>query len=575
MDDDNILPIKRRGSNIDREDSPKKQKIDTDSSSSTDDEDYIEDYFDTDTTLLRNTMLKHILELLNKNQRDALAHKIRKGIDNAFNLYEKLIAERFDPLTEDVPTTNLWKLGMGPSEITKYQTLIQELRTKQVQSTVNITQILKCDVDNEKKCTMLNMFDALQMAEKHSIEYHVLNSQLLEIIKETDGPAKQQVALENRLKQIIGSTESLKTRILTADIDDARKAAIYEKYILLQKSDDSASVSTSLEEWIEEALKTPFNKIAPSPFIDNADHNPLLLLKQKFRSHLSEMEVVLEPLLTIFNNRMLNPQKSTSLVIGLLGSPGVGKTAVGKVIADAWGMPFQQISMGGMVDSSILDGQRGGWVGSSPGRIAKALQAMGVINGVLFLDEIDKLGESTAGLQVQASLLHSIDPIQNNHYVDHYLGSKLPLDLSQCLIICALNKVEGLDPALLSRLNIIRIPDYGPAEKINIINNHLLPDSLSAAGLESTDVSVPPAVCKHILTKVGHEGGVRNLKACIKIIVDKLSLLIHTTDADKKELGLSFNMSVSKPCVLTTDMVDKLYADGDAAHAHVCHHMYI
>jgi len=322
-------------------------------------------------------------------------------------------------------------------------------------------------------------------------------------------------------------------------------------------------MASSIEEWIDIALKTPFTKIKPNTFDSTNPGQTLLKLKKGFETKLSELDTVLEPLLTIFNNKLHNPN-SGSLVIGLLGNPGVGKTHVGQVISEVWNLPFHQISLGGIMDSSILDGQHPSWLGSSPGRFAKAMQEMGYINGVIFLDEIDKLGESTKGLQVQYSLLHSMDPTQNNHYTDNYLGSNLPLDLSKCLIICALNKTEGLDPALLNRMNIINVPDYTEKQKTSIMLKHLFPLALKNAGLTVQDIYLPEETCSSIQDAVeqnnGKEGGVRGVKMCLQIIVDKLSLLLNTTIEEQTELKLSFKVNVSsKPIVITTQIIKELY----------------
>lgn len=546
------------------------------------DSDFIE-YFEDDASKLRESVIKHTLSYLTKDQRAALSSKIAKGVNEAFDLFKDLVSETMEPLLDTLPTTNMWKLGMGPNEIKKYSAMLKELRTTRNMERITIQRVLEAKLEHEQKRKLLNLFDILKNLEPYSVEYLTLSSQIHAIIEAANSNKLSPEQLETlakkelELKKIIGLDIPMRIRILTADMDDHRKAAIYEKYLLLQKTRDDSVTAANLEEWIEEALKTPYTQMQPNILDTEKPGECLVKLKEGFQQRLSEMDVVLEPLLTIFNNRMYNPTGG-SLVIGLLGSPGVGKSKVCRVIADVWGLPFAQISLGGMLDSSLLDGQHPGWVGSGPGRFTKALQDMGVINGVLLLDEIDKLGETLAGLQVQYSLLHSTDSTQNNMFNDHYLGPKLPIDLSHTLIICALNKTDGLDSALLNRMHIIKVPDYTSSQKTSIMLKHLFPDTLDNAGLSSEDITLPPETCSviqaHVEQYVGNEGGVRGVKTCIRMIVDKLSLLLHTTAEEQEQLKLSFKVDVSRrPVLITPKVVDELYKYEDLNNS--WRHLYI
>lgn len=509
---------------------PKRLKV-SDSSDS-DDSDDSSWYFEQDDTLIIETFVQHILSKFNSPCQD-LKDKIEQGVAEALNLCKDIAEETISPLQDFVPTSKLWKLGLTPEEIEKYEAMLKDLRNENMEQRVTIKRILDSNVSREQKQKLLHLFDTLQDLDPYSMEYIQTAENMNEILS--------------------GSEQEMSSRIMALDIDERRREVIHEKYNQLQKQPDSSETRANIEEWIEHALRTPFTKITPS----NMD---LSKLKSKFNEQMTGLELVLEPLLAVFNNRIKNPEANSS-VIGLLGSPGVGKTNIGKVIADAWNLPFCQISLGGMIDPSILDGHHPAWVGSSPGRFVKALQTMGVINGVIFLDEIDKLGTTQQGLQVQYSLLHAIDPIQNNEYIDHYLGHKLPVDLSKILFICALNTTEGLDPALLNRINIINVPDYTPAQKTTIMLKHLFPQALKNAGLSQDDIILPKEACKVIRDRVeqnnGKEGGVRGVKTCINTIVDKLSLLMNE---ESKQLELSFQIDVTKlPIVITTDIVDKLY----------------
>lgn len=558
-EDEDYLPPTKRAKKDDDDD-------DSDQFDDEDDEDD-EDYFEKDTEKIRETIIQHVSDLMKPAQRKALLPTVRKGVTKAVDLLDELVAEHWDPVVGEKPTMNLWKLGLGPKNIKKYNALIKELRKRD--KPVSIQQILDAPLSKDLKRKLLSMFDILQTYSPYSEDYQELSKEIKSILEVAEKREKFNV---DNLNKMIGCEKSLIDRILEAQIDDKRKAVIYEKFLQLQKTPSDSTSAASIEEWIEEALKTPFTRVQPSALTTNTPGECLLKLKQGFQSRLAEMDTILEPLLTIFNNRLNNPS-AKGAVIGLLGSPGTGKTAVCQVIADVWGLPFQQISLGGVIDPSILDGSHNEWVGSSPGRLTRALQAMGVVNGVILLDEIDKLGESERGLQVQYSLLHSIDPVQNHEFHDHYLGPRLPLDLSKCLFVCAMNKLEGLDPALLNRIHIIKIPDYTTPQKISILEKHLFPDALKQVNLTESDITLTEEGCHAIIKSVekhtGHkEGGVRTVKSCIKIIVDKLSLLLRVTPEERRALKLTFNVAVDqRPVRIDEAVVEELYRTGDTPDA--------
>jgi len=237
-------------------------------------------------------------------------------------------------------------------------------------------------------------------------------------------------------------------------------------------------------------------------------------------------------------------------------------TQIARSLAESLDLPFAQISMGGMVDSSILIGQHQGWVGSSPGRIVKALQEMGVRNGIILLDEIDKLGSTPHGKEVQYSLLHITDPVQNCEFRDNYIGPELPIDLSNIIFVYAMNTTEGIDPALLSRLPIIKVADYNLTEKIEILKNYVLPQLLSVTKISPEKIIISDEVLRYLITKAEpKEGGVRRVKDLLSNIINKIGLLLEMPFEKQKELGISFACKLEVPVKLTNELVDKLYKE--------------
>ncbi|NHZ46139.1 response regulator, partial [Nitratidesulfovibrio liaohensis] len=213
---------------------------------------------------------------------------------------------------------------------------------------------------------------------------------------------------------------------------------------------------------------------------------------------------------------------SRAPVLCFTGPPGVGKTSVGRALAEALGRRFYRMSLADLRDEAELRGHRRTYVGAMPGRIIQALRTTGVRNPVFMLDEIDKVGQDAKGDPAMA-LLEVLDPEQNARFVDRYL--EIPFDLSQVLFIATANGVERLRGPLLDRMEVVEFHGYAEADKLDIATRFLLPRQLREHGLTAPYPQVTPGALARIINDYTSEAGVRGLERELARLCRKLARL--------------------------------------------------
>lgn len=372
----------------------------------------------------------------------------------------------------------------------------------------------------EKKQQLLEIND-LNARANEVLRMLNLESQMLEMKNEIQDKVRgdfdkqqREYFLQQQMRQI---QEELGGNSTETEIEEMRTkgkgkkwpekvASLFEKELnKLQRINPQVPEFSIQRNYLEFLLDLPWDQYTKDKFdlrraerILNRDHYGLEKVKQRLVEYLAVLKL---------RGDMKAP------ILCLYGPPGVGKTSLGKSVAEALGRPYVRMSLGGLSDEAEIRGHRKTYIGAMPGRLIQNIKKAGASNPVFVLDEIDKLAGGRGHGDPASAMLEVLDPEQNSSFYDNYL--EMGYDLSKVIFIATANNLGSIHPALRDRMEIIEINGYTVEEKIEIARKHLLPKQLKEHGLKTTDLKLNKAVLEQIVEQYTRESGVRGLDKVI------------------------------------------------------------
>ncbi|MAR99539.1 MAG: endopeptidase La [Flavobacteriales bacterium] len=373
-----------------------------------------------------------------------------------------------------------------------------------------------------KELQRLEMKNEIQHKVKHDLDQqqreYFLNQQLKAIQEELGGSADQEI-------------EEMRTRAKSKKWNKEVSNNFEKEIKKLQRMNPAMADYSVQRAYLELFLDLPWNEYTKDNFdLDKAkktldrDHFGLEKVKERILEHLAVLKL---------KGDMKAP------ILCLYGPPGVGKTSLGKSIAEALGRKYERVSLGGLRDESEIRGHRKTYIGAMPGRIINSIKKANSSNPVFVLDEIDKITRDSHG-DPSSAMLEVLDPEQNSSFHDNYL--EVGYDLSKVMFVATANSLSSIQPALRDRMEIIEINGYTIEEKVQIAKKHLLPKQIKEHGLKSSDLKLSNKVFESVIDGYTRESGVRGLDK----MVAKLVRYAAKSIAMEQDYNLSPNISYLK-----------------------------
>lgn len=532
-------------------------------------------------------ILEPQLKELRKNIRDnvpTIPKILKSGLSmlekqRALQLYDAL--KNTEPYTLDymylsMKITDMIRTAMTPID-SNVNDQLQTLRNKMEERTPTVEKIIAAKLTQSDKMRALRLYEALQQCSFNTEDWfdtqrrinNILDAQL----ESDEAVAKLETEEASLKKSTVSFTMDLKRKIFELDADPDVKARLYEMYNDMMSRGTSDSRYADLKDKIMWAIKLPYRRKTISPISQITPDNIRSYCADAYRRLDAEIYGMKEAKMRVIqtlNDRIYNP--GSRAMLALKGKPGVGKTKLAKVIAKIAGRPFDKISLGGAIDSTIFKGSDNVWSGSAPSLLLQILSKVKYSDAVILLDEFDKLGSTDKGIEVQNALLHVLDPSQNKEFQDSFLN-EFPHDISNVWFIPAMNDDTIILPALRDRLDIIEIPAYSRDEMVQIIKLHTLPEAVADKGMPSGSITITDEGARQLLQRLGYEvdqSGMRPIEKAVNNIVSRLNFLrtMHTEAGFSPDIPLTYKLKDfhGLPYTITAESINVLHVPPKSIH---------
>lgn len=372
---------------------------------------------------------------------------------------------------------------------------------------------------------------------------------------------KEKFLTDFKMIKDLTKTKPIRFKILESPLPNEIKSIAMQKVMGLNKMDNSSGEYFKSEQWLNTLMDIPFGKYNKFPVDYNSPKKEISdflgnLSKEMTNAIYGHNEAKCQ-ILQLVGQSIKNPE-SAGNVLAIQGPMGNGKTTLVKEgIAKALGRPFAFIALGGATDSSYFDGHCFTYEGSRWGKIVDILIQSKCMNPIIYFDELDKISETSKGLEIVHLLTHLTDSSQNNSFNDNYFTG-VDFDLSKALFIFSFNDESKVDSILKDRMNVINTDGFNNKEKRKITREYLLPGIYKEYNLKKEDIVFEDDIINNIIENyTTNEKGVRNLKRCLYNIVSKINIWTMLSEEDKKDLPFKLN-NVDFPYTVTTDTCSTL-----------------
>ncbi len=450
--------------------------------------------------------------------------------------------------------------------ISKSDSKIKKIRDRMNDEIISAKRIANALITESDKMIALQLFDLSQQCYTYSPKWYEVRNRIKTILN-TEFKSKDELKIaedkEAKIKTYTNTTNNIKQKIIALDSSETVKKELFNLYFDMLNCPADEGRYAEIKNRLNWALKLPYNKLSNRIKFESTDQ--LKEACQHIYTYLNNniygMNHVKLRIIQAVNNKFYNT--NSNMILALKGNPGVGKTRIAKVIANAIGRPFERINLGGATDTTIFKGSDNVWLGASPSTLLQTIARSGASDSVILLDEIDKLGISQKGKELQSALLHILDPIQNKEFQDSYLNI-FSHDISRIWFIVAMNDETMLTPEIRDRLDIVEISTYSEKDMINIVKKFTLPETLAKSGIDTDDITITDEAISNIICKLGTKvtnSGMRPIEKVINDIVSKISLLRICNDSKSIKIPYKLDDFKGFPYIITEYSIDVLCSE--------------